>query len=341
MISSELSFCAARAPCRIDPDEYKTVADPQEEDALVWARWGGASFDMNMARHFCLQNFDKTKEPARSASTIDEAIKLEDFLKMIECNWPKGSDDEDVVAYLNRSHFVLLTDKWIYFRFAFTPLTDLVSRMEWPTPNKPDLFIPETVAVNKAYKKDQTKIPEDYAADLEWGIALLNALAQGHDIPRTITILRTCQHTDRETSEYRHPQLSEFMLPEPGVGPHNEIMDGAESQHDEVEVDTMPFAEMEDVFGFAGAGFDDDGGNGGVHVALDSGAIGAAEEHVERAIAAGESMSSRPVADVTAAIHALASDSPLPTPATQQDTSSQPLKRFKLKLPSGSLMDFD
>jgi len=128
------------------------------------------------------------------------------------------------------------------------------------------------------------------------------------------------------------------MLPEPGVEAHKEIMDGEKSQHDEVEVDTMP---NEDVFGWAGFGFDDDGGNGGVHVALDSGAIGAAEEHVERAIAAGESMSSRPVADVTAAIHALASDSPLPTPATQQDTSSQPLKRFKLKLSSGSLMDFD
>ena len=30
---------------KLDTDEFKAFHDPGEEDALLWARWGGASFE--------------------------------------------------------------------------------------------------------------------------------------------------------------------------------------------------------------------------------------------------------------------------------------------------------
>ena len=187
---------------KLEPDEYKAMGDPGEEDALLWARWGGASFEMNQSRQFCANPHAKQSEPSTSASTLREAIKLEDFLKMISTNWPKDSTEEDVAAYLNRSHFVLLTDNWIYYRFARAEMDSLVDRMPWPNPKKKKLFLPEATEILKKFKKDQAWTPSDYDADMKWGIALLQQLAQGVRPPQTVTMLNACPFTGANVTKY-------------------------------------------------------------------------------------------------------------------------------------------
>ena len=263
---------------KLAQDEYKAMGDPSEEDALLWARWGGTSMEMNQARHFCYQNYDKAAEPKKSASTIGEAIKLGDFLKMIQCNWPHGSLEEDIDAYLNRGHFVLLTDNWIYWKMAMSPKTELIPRMKWPgNPEKPDLFIPESIPIAKAYKKDQTMIPTDYAADLQWGVALIKALMRGKTIPKTLTFNGT-DESGRKTVEYRHPTLEQLNLlaaedPEvlPEVNPLREY-DVEAGVHIAAPVEEMP--DDEDPFGFAGARLDD--GNGALDLPSSAAPSGAA-----------------------------------------------------------------
>ena len=70
---------------RMDPDELKAIGDPMEEDCLVWARWGGASCEINQSRAFVVQLVNLSAEPNRSASTTREAVKYEDFRQMIDC----------------------------------------------------------------------------------------------------------------------------------------------------------------------------------------------------------------------------------------------------------------
>ena len=97
------------------------------------------------------------------------------FLDFNKIEWPRdekhgGFENTDVEAYLARFHIVLASDDWIYYRFASTDMNKPVPRMPWPTPNKPDFFVPETTEIMKKYKKDQTFKPDgydlDYAADV-------------------------------------------------------------------------------------------------------------------------------------------------------------------------------
>ena len=129
----------------MDTEDLKPFLDPSEEDALLWARWGGSSFEMNQSRQVCINPFDKDFEPkVKSISSIREVVSIADFLRPIRCNWPtdkKGDvNDADVEAYLSRAHIVLCTDDWIYNRFASSDFTTPVPRIPWPTPAKPDLF---------------------------------------------------------------------------------------------------------------------------------------------------------------------------------------------------------
>ena len=157
---------------KLDPDEVKTFGDPGEEDALLWARWGGSSFQQNQSRQVCVNPYDKDMESKLpSASASAEEVLLRDFLKLVECNWPRTSETEDIDAYLARYHIVLLSDRWIYYRFAGNNKSN-VPRMPWPTPKKPDLFTAAVSQSLKRYKQDQTYLPSDYESDIEWESAL-------------------------------------------------------------------------------------------------------------------------------------------------------------------------
>ena len=173
-------------------EDFKAFGDPKEEDALLWARWGGSSFEQNQSRQYTVNPYDDEYEATlKSASTLREGITLKDFIRIIEVNFPERSSAADIEGYLNRYHMVLLTDKWIYHRLATDSTADdaIVPRMPWPNPAKPDLFRPEATAVLRAFKKDQSFLPDGFAQSFDWDVALLQMLAKGQKPARTTTLV--------------------------------------------------------------------------------------------------------------------------------------------------------
>jgi hypothetical protein len=51
------------------------------------------------------------------------------------------------------------------------------------------LFISDATDISKKFEKDETYKPDDFDADLEWGVALLQQLALGKRPPRTTSTL--------------------------------------------------------------------------------------------------------------------------------------------------------
>ncbi|CAK0820171.1 unnamed protein product [Prorocentrum cordatum] len=135
------------------PDEIKAFLDPAEEDALLWARWGGASFEQNQPRQICVNPYDQEFEKkVRSIRRGQQVIKFDDFLKIIDRNFAGekqcGYQMADAEAYVARSNIVLLTDDWMYLWLASTT-KDPVPRFSWPVPEKPDLFTPGATPILK------------------------------------------------------------------------------------------------------------------------------------------------------------------------------------------------
>jgi len=195
---------------KVPPEDLKHASSPREEDALVWARWGGAQFAMNQSRQFTLNPYDKAFEKTLAPKTDHgvEYISFEQFKQLIHMIWPIDSDDEDIEAYFNRLHVVVLTDKFIYYRFATQGQRD-VARMPYPDPERPDLFVPEAAEILHRFKTDQTYAPDDYADDFAWDVSLLNNLARGYSIPGSITVTGPLLFSgNRSVTTYRHPSFS-------------------------------------------------------------------------------------------------------------------------------------
>ena len=171
-----------------DTDDFKAFHDPAEEDALLWARWGGSSFEQNQFRQTCVNPFNKEAEPAGD----EPFITYEAFLEMMMPVWPKNSMDTDIEGYLNRCHVVILSDKWITYRLARAGM-GRVTRMKWPRPSKPDLFTPAAVEIAKACKQDRAYVPDNYKEELEWDVSFIKECAQGRTPQRSYTILAQSQ----------------------------------------------------------------------------------------------------------------------------------------------------
>ena len=228
-------------------DEMKVWHDPAEEDALVWARWGGAAFEQNQARHTCVNPYDSEYEATLSKE--DKKVTFDEFNRIIDVNWPRDKhnnyNQQDVRAYFARMHTVLLTEGWIYFRLASTETLD-VPRFPWPNSSKPDLFVPATTATMKQYKKDQSFKPADYDVKARWSLAVMRKLALGGDIKRTKTFIGNTLFQDRAAPRIEYDALSTQMPSElPGSRPsvlgcepqeaavHTEDLDDDDFEHDE------------------------------------------------------------------------------------------------------------
>ena len=191
-------------------EDFKAFGDPKEEDALLWARWGGSSFEQNQSRQYTVNPYDEAYEKTvRSASSVQEGISLKDFLHIVADNFPEKSTRSDIEGYLNRYHMVLLTDSWIYYRFATDSTDDnaTVPRMAWPNPAKHDLFRPEAMKILQAFKKDQTFLPDGYAQTFDWDVALLQMLAEGQKPAQTTTLVSPCLFGGPAQTTYTHPRL--------------------------------------------------------------------------------------------------------------------------------------
>ncbi|CAK0868714.1 unnamed protein product [Prorocentrum cordatum] len=142
------------APPKWASDAIKAFLDPAEEDALLWARWGGASFEQRRPRQICVNSRDEKFEKK---------------------------------AYVARSNVALLTKGWMCLWLASTT-KDPVSRFPWPAPEKPDLFAPETTPILQRSRKDQTFTPPDYDMHMKWAVAAMKRLARGDDAGRSNAI---------------------------------------------------------------------------------------------------------------------------------------------------------
>lgn len=192
---------------KMTPGDFKATINPMEDDALVWARWGGSSTDINQAVCGCINPYKKKAEPPLSDSTIREAILLKKFLEMIEENWPAGSTEADIEAYLERCHIVLFTDAWIYFLKAKSNLEELVPRWPYPDPKRKDIFIKEATSIMKKFKRDKDYKPEGYDDDFLWGVKLCDYVSTGAVPPRTRTIMQ-----EGLPDRYIHPDFDDVML---------------------------------------------------------------------------------------------------------------------------------
>ena len=205
---------------KMEPDGIKCAGDPKEEDALLWARWGGVQFEQNQSRQFCANPFDVKFESQMKVLNNNgrEEITFESFLRLIEVNWPKESTEADIEAYLNRFHMFVLGNEGVYYRYAGDSKAN-VPKLSWPIPAKPDLWIPEAIDIMKSYKKDQTFKPETYNEDFAWDLALMNALAAGRTIPRSITI-QGPRLFGGSSTEYMYASMEQLTGPLPRAGEH-------------------------------------------------------------------------------------------------------------------------
>ena len=219
---------------RMDPDEIKAFGDPAEEDALLWARWGGASFEQNQNRQMCFNPYDIEFEASVEVlrNGTQEEISFESFRSILYVNWPKDSTPVDVDAYLARYHIYLMTDKHIYYRYASLEKGN-VPRMPWPNPSKPDLFKPETTDVMKRYKKEQNYKPPGYADAFQWDLALMEALSKKKKIPTTITITGDSLFDEKQITTYVYPSMSQLNnLPMPSATNNSGTCGTAEDQRE-------------------------------------------------------------------------------------------------------------
>ncbi|CAK0808270.1 unnamed protein product [Prorocentrum cordatum] len=235
------------------PDEIKAFLDPAEEDALLWARWGGASFAQNQSRQICINPYNEEFEKTvRSIRRGREEVAFKDFLEIVDCNFvcekQSGYQMADVEAYLARSNIVPLTDDWIYLRLASTT-KDPVPRFPWPAPDKPDLFTPEATPILRRYKKDQTFAPTDYDMHMRWSVAAMKKFSRGDDIGRS--------------SAVRGPTLFDQDAPPrcqfPELDGEPDVASGAARSARDPPANPDGSDVEEDVFGFGG-GMDGDGG---------------------------------------------------------------------------------
>ncbi|CAK0791736.1 unnamed protein product, partial [Prorocentrum cordatum] len=142
-----------------DPDEIKAFPDPAEEDALLWARWGGASFEQNQPRQICVSPYNEESEATvKSVSREKEEVAF--FIKTIDCNFIGEKQCSysmaDVEGYMARSN--------------------------------PDLFTPETYDILEAFKKDRTRVPSDYDQHMRWAAAAMKKLARGEELGQSSTV---------------------------------------------------------------------------------------------------------------------------------------------------------
>ena len=92
----------------------KAFADPSEAGALLWARWGGSSFEKEQWRCYTTNPYDAALEATLRSQTVGarEYISYSTFLALLDPNFPRKHPKEvvsreDADALLQRMHVVL------------------------------------------------------------------------------------------------------------------------------------------------------------------------------------------------------------------------------------------
>ncbi|CAK0823725.1 unnamed protein product, partial [Prorocentrum cordatum] len=126
----------------------------------------------------CNNAYDKdfeTELVSKWAEGTSKDVSSDDFMKLIRPSFCQVKEDEDLLAIGARTHFVLVTDKRVYFRHA----SDGRGREPWWTytnpPTSPTFFNERCKEAFGACKQDPTKpvYPAYFEDDVKWSMNYL------------------------------------------------------------------------------------------------------------------------------------------------------------------------
>ena len=235
----------ARDRLKVTADVLKAFLNPKEEDALLWARWGGCGFEQGSCRQAVANPYDRDAERAALDAATLNKYDLDHFKKIVAPSLEEVKSEEDFNAVLARSHVVVVTDLGVHWRVASADLEDGAEFMPWPNPRAPDLFASE---VRDTSSPAVRPLPSDYADKMEWSIGYMRSLVEGRDVPTVATVRIASMFGDgpgRTVSVVG--SISGFV--EPGAAASASSAPAAASAS---RLSGAAVAPEEDVFGFGG-----------------------------------------------------------------------------------------
>ena len=178
----------------------KAILNPSEEDALLWARWGGAGFDMGMFRQ-CVTNAYNKGVKINPGLPLSHAL----FLQLIEPSVPKEADAEDVEAVLRRANIIVITPVAVVYRVATREEVD-VPTIGWSAHEDVDILTPQAKDLLIKYKNGSRDLRQSFEADMQWSLDYIRRCVDGLPIPRSATLLSR-DSTGAASSSSVHPEL--------------------------------------------------------------------------------------------------------------------------------------
>lgn len=181
-------------------DILKSFLNPKEEDALVWARWGGATFDQGSSRQMVSNPYSKAAEDRAIKSMNFGAYALDHFKAIIAPSLESVDEDEDFTAILARAHVIVATDKGVHWRAASEDSAVGAKFMEWPEGGRADLFGDDCRPGFQAYLDNPKSCdyPIDFADKMDWSLKYFDNLVQGRPVDPITTTLTRSVFNDRK-----------------------------------------------------------------------------------------------------------------------------------------------
>lgn len=195
-------------------EDVKAFFYGAEEDALLWARWGGSGFDMNTLCQGCTNPMDATVEQRMGDGST---VTYEHFVSMIRPSYPKDADEEDIDAIMRRKHTIWATQNHVYYRYA-SDKKGPVPRIPWPAASGPDFFKHDIRPWVKLYKNGRKDVYPGYEEDRAWSVELLTRLTRGESVPVIRTILPHLSLCGlRVPTQYIYPEFDNLPARGPAV----------------------------------------------------------------------------------------------------------------------------
>ncbi|CAK0844083.1 unnamed protein product [Prorocentrum cordatum] len=170
---------------KVPADILKAFLNPKEEDAWLWARWGGCAFEQRSSRQAVANPYDREAERAALAAATLGKYSLGYLEKIVAPSLEAVDDEEDLHAILGRANVVVVADTGVHWRVASADLQVGAEYMQWPDPACPDLFNED--------KRDHTSpairpMPADFEEKMQWSIGYMQNLVDGQDVPTVAAV---------------------------------------------------------------------------------------------------------------------------------------------------------
>lgn len=170
---------------KVPADVLKAFLNPKEEDALLWARWGGCAFEQGSCRQAVANPYDRDAEKAALDVATLNKYDLDLLKRIIHPSLEEVRTEEDFNAILARTHVIVVTDLGVHWRVASANLEDGAEFTPWPNPRSPDLFVSEVRDITSPAIRT---LSSDYADKMAWSIGYMGNVAAGIDVPTVATV---------------------------------------------------------------------------------------------------------------------------------------------------------